>query len=93
MQGNIAKWNVKEGEAFAAGDIIAEVETDKATMGWEAQDEGIMGKILVPEGTEGISVGTLVAVTVDSEDELDSVANYTASGTWPVAPKLLARSP
>jgi pyruvate dehydrogenase E2 component (dihydrolipoamide acetyltransferase) len=76
MQGSIAKWSVAEGQSFGAGDILAEIETDKATMGWESQDEGIMGKILVPSGTKDVPVGKVVALTVDDESELAGVANY-----------------
>ena len=52
-EGNLAKWHKKEGDAVKAGDVIAEIETDKATMEFEAVDEGTLGKILVPEGTRG----------------------------------------
>src|ERR1700704_2106580 len=52
--GKLAKWHVKEGDAVKAGDILAEIETDKATMEFEAVDEGRIGKILVPEGAEGV---------------------------------------
>ncbi|WP_323809791.1 pyruvate dehydrogenase complex E1 component subunit beta [Sphingobium baderi] len=61
-EGTLAKWLVKEGDEVKSGDIIAEIETDKATMEFEAVDEGIVGKILVPEGTEGVKVGTVIAV-------------------------------
>ena len=59
-----------EGGEIAAGDVIAEVETDKATMDWEAQDEGYMAKILVAEGTKDIPLGTLVAIVVDEKDQV-----------------------
>ncbi len=61
-EGTLAKWLVKEGDAVKAGDILAEIETDKATMEFEAVDEGTIGAILVPEGTEGVKVGTVIAV-------------------------------
>lgn len=77
LQGNIAQWNVAEGQAFSAGDVIAEIETDKATMGWESQDDGVMAKILKPAGTKDIEVGTLVALTVDDESELDNMNQFT----------------
>ena len=57
-EGNLAKWLVKEGDAISAGDVIAEIETDKATMEVEAVDEGTIGKILIGEGTEGVKVNT-----------------------------------
>jgi pyruvate/2-oxoglutarate dehydrogenase complex dihydrolipoamide acyltransferase (E2) component len=61
-EGTLAKWLVKEGDKVKSGDILAEIETDKATMEFEAVDEGTVGKILVPEGTEGVKVGTPIAV-------------------------------
>ena len=57
-EGTLAKWLVKEGDTVSSGDILAEIETDKATMEFEAVDEGILGKILVEEGTEGVKVNT-----------------------------------
>ena len=61
-EGTLAKWLVKEGDTVKSGDILAEIETDKATMEFEAVDEGVVGRILVPEGTEGVKVGTVIAV-------------------------------
>ncbi len=60
-EGNLAKWLKSEGDAVKSGDVIAEIETDKATMEVEAVDEGTLGKILVPEGTEGVAVNTPIA--------------------------------
>ena len=69
-EGTLAKWNVKEGDTIAAGDIIAEIETDKATMEVEAVDEGKVGKLVVPEGTEGVKVNELIAILLEEgEDE------------------------
>ena len=61
-EGTLAKWLVKEGDAVKSGDLLAEIETDKATMEFEAVDEGTIAKILVPEGTEGVKVGTAIAL-------------------------------
>ncbi len=61
-EGKLAKWLVKEGDVVKSGDILAEIETDKATMEFEAVDEGPIGRILVPEGTEGVKVGTVIAL-------------------------------
>jgi pyruvate dehydrogenase E1 component beta subunit len=61
-EGTLAKWLVKEGDTVASGDILAEIETDKATMEFEAVDEGTISKILVPEGTDGVKVGTVIAM-------------------------------
>ncbi|MEM9013549.1 MAG: pyruvate dehydrogenase complex dihydrolipoamide acetyltransferase [Pseudomonadota bacterium] len=71
-EGAIAKWNVKEGDQVSSGDVIAEIETDKATMEVEAVDEGAVAKILVPAGSEGVKVNTPIAVLVeDGEDASD----------------------
>lgn len=64
-EGTVAKWMVKEGDTVASGDILAEIETDKATMEFEAVDEGTIGKILVAEGTEGVAVNTPIAVLLE----------------------------
>ena len=70
-KGNLAKWLKKEGDAVKSGDVIAEIETDKATMEVEAVDEGTLGKILVPEGTEDVAVNTPIAVILgEGEDAL-----------------------
>ena len=61
-EGTLAKWLVKEGDTVSSGDILAEIETDKATMEFEAVDEGVVSKILVAEGTDGVKVGTVIAV-------------------------------
>jgi pyruvate dehydrogenase E1 component beta subunit len=67
-EGKLARWLVKEGDEVRSGDILAEIETDKATMEFEAVDEGTVGKIVVPEGTEGVRVGTVIA-TIEGEGE------------------------
>ena len=72
-EGTLAKWLVKEGDSVSAGDVLAEIETDKATMEFESIDEGTVGKILVPEGSEGVKVGTVIAV-LDGEGEEASPA-------------------
>src|SRR5437763_14989187 len=71
-KGNLSKWLKKEGEAIESGDVIAEIETDKATMEVEATDEGTLGKILVPEGTAGVAVNTPIAtILADGERAAD----------------------
>src|SRR5690348_17704143 len=68
-EGTLAKWLVKEGDEVKSGDILAEIETDKATMEFEAVDEGKLAKILVPEGTDGVKVGQPIALlAADGED-------------------------
>ncbi|MDH3791719.1 MAG: biotin/lipoyl-binding protein, partial [Rhodospirillales bacterium] len=64
-EGTLAKWHVKEGDEVAAGDVLAEIETDKATMEVEAVDEGTLGRILVQEGTEGVPVNQAIAVLLE----------------------------
>ncbi|MFA8385265.1 MAG: pyruvate dehydrogenase complex E1 component subunit beta [Pelagibaca sp.] len=73
-EGTLAKWLVKEGDTVSAGDIMAEIETDKATMEFEAVDEGIVGKILIPEGTEGVRVNTPIAVLIEDGESVDDAA-------------------
>ena len=79
--GNIASWKKNEGDSIAAGDIIAEIETDKATMEWEAQDEGVLAKIVVPAGARDIPVGTPVAIVVDEASDVAAFANYEAGSS------------
>ncbi len=73
-EGNLAKWLVKEGEKVSAGDVIAEIETDKATMEVEAVDEGTVAKIVVPEGSEGVKVNALIALLADEGEDIAAVA-------------------
>src|SRR5262249_21928308 len=72
-KGNLAKWLKKEGDKIKSGDVIAEIETDKATMEVEASDEGTLGKILVPEGTADVAVNTPIALIIgEGEDAIKS---------------------
>ncbi|HEY9568999.1 MAG TPA: biotin/lipoyl-containing protein, partial [Thalassobaculum sp.] len=80
-EGNLAKWHVKEGDTVSAGDVIAEIETDKATMEFEAVDEGTVGKIVVPEGTEGVKVGTVIAVLAGEGEDASAVEAAPATKT------------
>ncbi|WP_170358788.1 pyruvate dehydrogenase complex E1 component subunit beta [Ruegeria arenilitoris] len=72
-EGTLAKWLVKEGDTVSSGDILAEIETDKATMEFEAVDEGIVGKILIAEGTEGVKVNTPIAILVEEGEDASAV--------------------
>lgn len=79
-EGNLARWLKKEGDQVSAGEIIAEIETDKATMEVEAVDEGILGKIVVPEGTEGVKVNSVIALLLEEGEDagaLDAVATQS----------------
>ncbi|KAI7843060.1 hypothetical protein COHA_003233 [Chlorella ohadii] len=80
-QGNLVAWHVKEGQAVGPGDVLADVETDKATLSWENQDEGFVAKLLVTEGTKDIQVGTPVALLVDEEEQLAAFKDYKAAGS------------
>ncbi len=73
-EGTLAKWLVKEGDTVASGDILAEIETDKATMEFEAVDEGKIAQILVPEGSDGVKVGTPIAILAGEGEEVSSSA-------------------
>ncbi|MBO9725528.1 MAG: pyruvate dehydrogenase complex E1 component subunit beta [Novosphingobium sp.] len=73
-EGKLARWLVKEGDEVKSGDILAEIETDKATMEFEAVDEGTIGKILVAEGTEGVKVGTVIAVLAGEGEDASAVS-------------------
>ena len=85
-EGTVARWLKAEGETVTSGDIIAEIETDKATMELEAIDDGILGKILIASGTEGVAVNTPIAVILEEgEDASAADAVASASGTAPIA--------
>jgi pyruvate dehydrogenase E2 component (dihydrolipoamide acetyltransferase) len=77
-EGTLAKWLVKEGDTVAAGDLLAEIETDKATMEFEAVDEGTIAKILVPEGTDEVKVGTVIALIAGEGEEAGAAAAAAA---------------
>jgi pyruvate dehydrogenase E2 component (dihydrolipoyllysine-residue acetyltransferase) len=74
-EGTLAKWLVKEGDSVASGDLLAEIETDKATMEFEAVDEGVIGKILIAEGTEGVKVNTAIAVLLEDGESADDISD------------------
>jgi pyruvate dehydrogenase E1 component beta subunit len=76
-EGKLAKWLVKEGDTVSSGDILAEIETDKATMEFEAVDEGVVGKILVAEGSEGVKVNTPIAVLLEEGEDASAAAAET----------------
>ncbi|MCO8146868.1 pyruvate dehydrogenase complex E1 component subunit beta [Rhodovulum tesquicola] len=79
-EGTLAKWLVKEGDTVSAGDVIAEIETDKATMEFEAVDEGTLGRILIPAGTEGVKVNTPIAVLVAEGETADAAPEAAPRG-------------
>jgi len=85
-EGNLSKWLKNEGDAVAPGDVIAEIETDKATMEVEAVDEGRLGKILVPAGTEGVKVNTPIAVLLQDGEEAGAAAKPKSNGNAAAQP-------
>ena len=97
-EGTLAKWMVKEGDTVKSGDILAEIETDKATMEFEAVDEGVIGKILIAEGTEGVKVNAAIAVLLEDGESADAiVASAPVAEAAPVeaapAPAAAASAP
>ncbi|MGB1023959.1 MAG: pyruvate dehydrogenase complex E1 component subunit beta [Paracoccaceae bacterium] len=83
-EGTLAKWLVKEGDTVQAGDLLAEIETDKATMEFEAVDEGVIGKILVAEGTEGVKVNTAIAIIGEAGEDMSAAP--AAAAPVPASP-------
>ena len=99
-EGTLAKWLVKEGDEVTSGMVIAEIETDKATMEFEAVDEGVMGPLLVAEGTEGVKVNTAIAVLLEEGEDASAMPNpkpaaasVIAPGPESIAPKPQANTP
>ncbi len=84
-EGNLAKWMVKEGDSVESGDILCEIETDKATMEFEAVDEGVIGKILIAEGSEGVKVNTQIAVLLEEGESADAAPAAAPAAAEPRA--------
>lgn len=85
-EGKLAKWTVQEGDEVTSGDVIAEIETDKATMEVEAVDEGVIGKIVISEGTEGVAVNSVIAVLLEEGETANDIGEVSADAPTP-APK------
>jgi pyruvate dehydrogenase E2 component (dihydrolipoamide acetyltransferase) len=97
-EGTLAKWLVKAGDSVKSGDLLAEIETDKATMEFEAVDEGVVSEIMVPEGTEGVKVGTVIALIAGDDDgaqpaKAAPVAKVEVAPSAPPAPAAKAVAP
>src|SRR5438132_4446951 len=95
-KGNLAKWLKKEGEPVKAGDVIAEIETDKATMEVEAADEGVLAKILIPAGTADVPVNQPIAVLAGEGEDVKAAAAAAQAGSAPraaVQPQAKAAAP
>jgi pyruvate dehydrogenase E2 component (dihydrolipoamide acetyltransferase) len=86
-KGNLSKWLKHEGDTVKAGEVIAEIETDKATMEYESIDDGVLAKIVVPEGTQDVSVNALIAVLAQDGEDPKAAAAAAGKGSAPVAPK------
>src|SRR2546428_3020594 len=84
-KGNLAKWLKKEGDNVKAGDVIAEIETDKATMEYEAIDDGVLAKIVVPEGSQDVPVNQLIAVLAQEGEDPKTAAAAAGKGAAPTA--------
>ncbi len=84
-KGNLSKWLKKEGDQVKAGDVIAEIETDKATMEYESIDDGVLAKIVVPEGTQDVSVNALIAVLAQEGEDPKAAAAAAGKGATPAA--------
>ena len=84
-EGTLAKWLVKEGDSVSAGDVLAEIETDKATMEFESIDEGVVGKILVEEGAENVAVGTVIAILAGEDEDVSDVSAPAPAAEEPKA--------
>ena len=85
-EGSLAKWHKKEGDPVRAGDVLAEIETDKATMEFEAVDEGTLGRILVPEGTQHVQVNQPIAVILGEGESAADIKAIPAAKPAPAAP-------
>ncbi|XP_077161451.1 dihydrolipoyllysine-residue acetyltransferase component of pyruvate dehydrogenase complex, mitochondrial isoform X1 [Paroedura picta] len=85
QMGTIARWEKKEGDKINEGDLIAEVETDKATVGFESLEECYMAKILVPEGTRDVPIGAIICITVDKPELVDAFKNFALDSAAPAA--------
>ena len=92
-EGTLAKWLVKEGDTVSSGDLLAEIETDKATMEFEAVDEGTIGKILVAEGTEGVAVNTAIAVLLEDGESADDIDSASSTSAKPASADATAPAP
>ncbi|XP_061448267.1 dihydrolipoyllysine-residue acetyltransferase component of pyruvate dehydrogenase complex, mitochondrial [Rhineura floridana] len=86
QMGTIARWEKKEGDKINEGDLIAEVETDKATVGFESIEECYLAKILVPEGTRDVPIGAVICITVDKPELIDAFKNYTSDSSATAPP-------
>ncbi len=86
-EGTLAKWLVKEGDTVSSGDLLAEIETDKATMEFEAVDDGVIARLLIPEGSEGVKVNTAIALLLEDGETADDITATTPAAATASAPQ------
>src|SRR5437867_1382990 len=91
-EGNLARWLKHEGDEVHSGDVIAEIETDKATMEYEAADEGRLGKIIVPEGAQGIKVNAPIALLLEEGEDVSALEGFADAAPPPPPPPAAAPS-
>lgn len=98
-EGTLIAWSKKEGDKLSEGELLAEIETDKATMGFETPEEGYLAKILIPAGTKGIPIGKLMCIIVENEEDVAAFSNYKgdvarpSSITTPIPPTPASQTP
>ena len=86
LKGNIRSWNLKVGDKVAPADVLAGIETDKATVDFEMQEEGFIAKLLYPEGAKDVPLGECIAILVEDEADIAAFANYTGEAATQEAP-------
>nr|1Y8N_B Chain B, Dihydrolipoyllysine-residue acetyltransferase component of pyruvate dehydrogenase complex [Homo sapiens]1Y8O_B Chain B, Dihydrolipoyllysine-residue acetyltransferase component of pyruvate dehydrogenase complex [Homo sapiens]1Y8P_B Chain B, Dihydrolipoyllysine-residue acetyltransferase component of pyruvate dehydrogenase complex [Homo sapiens]2PNR_C Chain C, Dihydrolipoyllysine-residue acetyltransferase component of pyruvate dehydrogenase complex [Homo sapiens]2PNR_G Chain G, Dihydro len=86
--GTVQRWEKKVGEKLSEGDLLAEIETDKATIGFEVQEEGYLAKILVPEGTRDVPLGTPLCIIVEKEADISAFADYRPTEVTDLKPQV-----
>lgn len=95
--GTLASWTMKEGDSFIAGDVLAKIDTDKASIDFEAQDDGVVAKLLIPDGSDDVEVGKPIMVTVEDTDDVAAFADFvppeTEAAEEPPAPEPVAAAP
>ena len=92
-KGNLARWLKKEGDKIKSGDVIAEIETDKATMEYEAVDEGTLAKIVVPEGTQDVAVNSVIAVLAGEGEDVKAAASAVKTAPAKASEKKVEAAP
>lgn len=89
-KGNIKSWGLKVGDPIKPGDVLASIETDKAVVDYEMQEEGFLAKIMYPEGAEGVELGKTVAILVENEEDIAAFSNYVEGEETPAAAEPVA---